>query len=626
MIVYQATKAAFLDDVFKRDIDDIVLASFQAKTGRTVSRSEVHSWAASLVHIAKVLNHADVPDGCGVAVEYVVPPTGKRVDVILTGRTAAGAPCAVLVELKQWGGAERTTKDAVVVAPWGRHKKELSHPSYQAWTYAELLKGFNEAVQLRGIQLHPCAYLHNCPTGGGLVDPFYALHLARAPLFLRGESERARLRAFILSHIRWGDQGEALHAIEAGRIRPSRSVADALAGLLRGNPEFVLVDDQKVVYETALEHARAAQEGGKRVLIVEGGPGSGKTVVAINVLAALLRERLAAQYVTKNAAPRDVYAARLAGVQARSEFAPYFRGAGAFTQAAPDAFAALVVDEAHRLNARSGLTGNEGENQVMELIRSARFTVFFLDEDQRVTLKDIGSREEIRHWAGVLGATVHEVQLESQFRCNGAEGYLAWLDNVLGVRPTANEALDPGDFDFQVVDSAAALRDLVAARNTERNSARMVAGYCWEWRSKADPAAHDIELPGFRARWNLPRDGNLWIIAPGSVGEVGCIHTCQGLEVDYVGVIIGDDLVVRDGAVVTQPGRRASSDHSVRGWQRVAALGDAGHRQVDTIVRNTYRALMTRGMKGCYVYCVDPTLAEHLRRHLARPVAPTVAR
>lgn len=629
MIIYQALKKQFLDDVFRNDIEKVVFDAYWRKTGRKVAREEVRAWASSLVYMGKVLNDPGIDDDCGVAIEYNIPQTTKRIDFLITGRAANDKPCVVVVELKQWERAKRTDKDGVVVTRFARGEAEANHPSYQAWSYAALLTGFNEAVYAGGMELRPCAYLHNYPEHGvPLNDPFYADHVARAPMFLSGEAERKKLRAFIAQHVRAGDKASALYAIEQGKIRPSRSLADALLGLLRRQPEFVLVDDQKIVYETAVKHAHQAQSGRKRVLIVEGGPGTGKSVVAVNLLVGLLNAGLTAKYVTKNAAPRAVYEARLNGHMRRTEISHLFSGSGNFTAVEPDSFDALVIDEAHRLNEKSGLYGNLGENQVMELIRAARSCVFFIDESQRVTLRDIGTKETIEHWSRAYGASVTHMELASQFRCNGSDGYLAWLDHTLQVRATANETLDPAEFDFRVVDSPVHLRRLIEDRNKERNRARMVAGYCWPWPSKKNPKAYDIVMPehDFQARWNLTTDGSLWIISEASVSEVGCIHTCQGLEVDYIGVIVGDDLIVRDGRVVTQPNKRAKSDRSIHGLPAVAKRDpEEARRTADMIIKNTYRTLMTRGMKGCYVYCTDPETADYLRSRV-RPQRPPEVR
>lgn len=630
MIVYEATKRKFLDQVHKEDIEQIVLEQFVRRTGHRVSKEEIRAWASSLGYMAKVLNDAVVPEDCGVAIEYSIPQTSKRVDFLLTGKREDGTSCVVVVELKQWDSAESTDKDAVVRTRFSRGMVETSHPSYQAWSYAALLTGFNEAVHGGGIRIEPCAYLHNFPSHGRpLNDEFYAAHVARAPIFLSGDQGRTKLRAFIAAHVRSGDNGDALYKIEHGKIRPSRSLADALVGMLERADGFVLIDDQKLVYEQALRLAHKAQAGRKQVLIIQGGPGTGKSVVAVNLLVALIDAGMTAKYVTKNAAPRAVFAARLQGHPRRTEFSHLFVGSGSFTEAPQDAFGALVVDEAHRLNEKSGLYAHLGENQVMELIRAGRLTVFFVDESQKVTLKDIGTKETIRHWAAQAGAVVHEMELASQFRCNGSDGYLAWLDHTLQVRETANPMLELAEFDFQVVDSPNELRALIEARNRERNRARMVAGYCWPWPSKNDPSAYDIVMPehGFQARWNLTTDGSLWMVSPNSVKEIGCIHTCQGLEVDYIGVIVGDDLVVRDGLVVTVPGARARSDKSIHGLKKLARV-DAicASQEADAIIKNTYRTLMTRGMKGCYVYCTDAGTAAYFRSRLSsRAKAPVVA-
>lgn len=517
----------------------------------------------------------------------------------------------------------RSDKDGIVIAQRGGfHEREGAHPCYQAWSYAALLEGFNEAIYEGGVGLRPCAYLHNYVDDGVINDPHYAPYIEKAPLFLRGDAERRRLREFIKQHVKHGDKAELLYKIENGRIRPSKMLADSLGKMLRGNREFVLVDDQKVIYETALALARAAHGGSKHVAIIRGGPGTGKSVVAINLLAALTKLGLLAKYVSKNAAPRSVYKSRLMGEKFRQvEISNLFSGSGAFVDTAPDTFDALIVDEAHRLNRFSGLYGNLGENQVKEVIASAKCTILFVDDDQMVTLSDIGHSSELERWAGELGAQVTHLELASQFRCNGSDGYLAWLDRTLEIRESANADFDPDAFDFRVVDSPADLHALIAAENEVNNKSRVVAGYCWDWKSKRDPDAYDIVLPsyGYRKQWNLDKDGSLWLIAPGSIDEIGCIHTCQGLELDYVGVIVGSDLLARDGQLVSAPENRSKQDRSIRGYKTLMKSDPVGtSARLDRIIRNTYRTLMTRGMKGCYVFCVDGETQRYFKDSLGR--------
>ena len=493
-------------------------------------------------------------------------------------------------------------------------------PSYQAWSYAAYLEDFNTAVQDGDIRLQPCAYLHNYPRDGQIDHPVYASHLRKAPLFL--ERERTLLQKFIREHVRHGDGRRTLYAIENGRIKPSRQLADSVGALMQGKPEFALIDDQKVVYETALHRVRLGAQR-KQVVIVRGGPGTGKSVVAVNLLGTLVQQQLNACYVSKNAAPRAVYAARLSGTMSKTRFNNLFSGSGSFVASEPDVYDALVVDEAHRLNEKSGLYRNLGENQIKELISAARCSIFFVDDDQVVTVDDIGHSQMLKQWAERLGAEVTELELASQFRCNGSDGYLAWLDDVLDLRGTANTTLDTGRYDFRVVDSPAELHRLIEQKNAANNRSRVVAGYCWPWASKKDPQAWDIDLPafGYRRRWNLSKDGSLWIMAPDSVAEVGCIHTCQGLELDYVGVIIGPDLRVEGGRVVTDVTQRAGADQSVKGMKsRLKSHREETRELADRIIKNTYRTLMTRGMKGCFVYCTDAALAQQLRSRLVEGV------
>lgn len=620
MIVYQSTKSEFLDAVFKRDIEVVILDAFKSRVGHGVAKNEVRSWKESLLAMAKVLHDDSIPASCGVAIEYGIPQTAKRIDMLLSGRDAAGHGNLIIIELKQWESAKRTSMDAIVRTRYAHGETEASHPSYQSWSYAELLRNFNETVDKESIPLQPCAYLHNCPDGGDLLHTFYAEYVKLAPLFLAGEDQRAKLRSFIARHVRHGDRGELIYRIEHGRIRPSRRLIDALQGMMAGKREFILIDEQKLVYETSLDRARAAQTGQKQVVIVDGGPGTGKSVVAVNLLAALNKQGVTVRYVSKNRAPRQVIEHTLAGSLRRSVITSLFGGSGSFVGARANEFDVLVVDEAHRLNAKSGLYGNQGDHQVTEIINAARCAIFFIDEDQRVTWKDVGRSDDIAARASSAGIRPTFLRLESQFRCSGSDGYLAWLDDVLGIRSTANPLLDPSEYDFRVLDTPNQVCALIQTMNAPNNRARMVAGYCWDWKSKKNATAMDVVVPqhDFGMQWNLASDEGLWITAPESVKQIGCIHTCQGLEVDYIGVIIGPDLVVRNGRVQTHPEKRSKQDQSIKGYKKAMKMDPAaGRAKADAIIRNTYRTLMTRGMKGCYVYCTDAQTAAYLRSRLA---------
>lgn len=383
-----------------------------------------------------------------------------------------------------------------------------------------------------------------------------------------------------------------------------------------------MLDEQKVVYEEILSAARqSAADGRKRVIIVQGGPGTGKSVVAINLLAQLTREDQFCQYVSKNSAPRNVYAKKLKGSLKKSSIDNLFKGSGSYVEAEKDMLDTILADEAHRLNTKSGMFHTLGENQIKEIIRAAKCSVFFIDESQRVTLQDIGSVDEIRKWAKLEGADVKEMELTSQFRCNGSDGYLAWLDNTLEIRETANPDMKEIDYDIRILESPIEMQSLIIERNrSSGNRARILAGYCWNWIKEGfnNSQIHDIKIGDFEISWNL-KNTTTFAIDEDSVNEAGCIHTSQGLEFDYVGVIIGDDMRYEDGRIVTDFTKRARTDSSLKGIKKLYRENpQKAEKTADEIIKNTYRTLMTRGMKGCYIYCTDPKLAAHLRECLGK--------
>lgn len=606
MIVYQTTKDGFLEDVSNGCIEDIVRESVKKKLNKDVGNNEYLSWKNSLGSMYHVINSELIPNNSGIAIEYSIPRTKNRIDFIITGQDENNNDKVIIIELKQWTDIQITDKDAMVVTRFQHGLSEELHPSYQAWSYSALLYGFNSTVYNENIGLEPCAYLHNHIDNNTIKNLFYNDYLEKAPVFCKGEKEK--LQNFISKFIKYGDKSNIMYRIDNGEIRPSKNLADSLVSMIKGNQEFVMIDDQKIVYENALSLARKSDKNNKNVLIVEGGPGTGKSVVAINLIVAITKLGLNTQYVTKNAAPRAVFESKLTGTLKKTEISNMFTGSGSYIGCDNNTFDCLIVDEAHRLNEKSGMFKNLGENQIKEIIEASKSSVFFIDEDQKVTWHDIGKKEEIKKWSDKIGAKIHNLKLESQFRCNGSDGYLSWLDNVLQIQDTANITLEDIKYDFRIIDSPNKLRDLIFEKNNINNKARLVAGYCWDWVSKKDKNNKDIKIPeyNFEMKWNLASDGNIWIISPKSVNEVGCIHTCQGLEVDYVGVIVGNDFVIRNGRAVTNPSKRAKTDASLKGYKKALKENlEEANKKADAIIKNTYRTLMTRGMKGCYVYFID---------------------
>lgn len=605
MIVYSSTKIGFLSDMDSGDIEEKIHRLMEVRANKKVGKNEVQSWKNSLPFMDRTLRGVkQIPDDAGVSIEYHIPNSSKRIDFIISGMDEEKRESVIIIELKQWSEVEPTNIPSIVKVQFSHGLANALHPSYQAWSYARLIQDYNQTVQDEDIFVTPCAFLHNYKSDGIINGKYYSSDIDKAPLFLKEDIDK--LRNFIKRYIKYGDKNKILYRIENGKIKPSKQLADHIVGLLKGNPEFILVDEQKIAYELSLARVESTNFE-KNVIIIEGGPGTGKTVLAINLLVEATRRGKLAQYVSKNSAPREVYQAKLSKSMKKTQIANLFVGSGSFTHSKKNEFDLLIVDEAHRLNEKSGLFRNLGEHQIKELIYAAKTSVFLIDEDQRVTIHDIGKKSEIIDFAKMQSANIIELELASQFRCNGSDGYLAWLDNVLNIKNTANHEIAASEYDFKVFDNPNKLFGEINSKNIN-NKARLVAGYCWNWVSKNDPMAVDISFPEFNfgMKWNLAEDVMLWILKEDSINEIGCIHTCQGLELDYVGVIIGPDLLIRDGKVLTDFKKRAKTDQSLKGINKLAKEDPIRAQYLaDSIIKNTYRTLMTRGMKGCYLFSSD---------------------
>lgn len=619
MIVYEATKGEFCDSVFSGSITDEIYDIYQEKIGKS-PKSQIMSWENSMQYMYRVLIDTEIPDDCGVAIEFTIPTTSKRIDFILTGLNQFNDDSVVIIELKQWSEAQKVEgKDGVVKTILGGGLRETTHPSYQVWSYASLIKNFNQTVEDDKIELHPCAYLHNYDfiDDDPLTDELYRPYYEEAPLY--GKRDALKLRNFIKKYIKYGDNSDILYRIDNGKIRPSRRLQDTLYSMLQGNEEFVMIDEQKIAYEMAIEMARDSYvDDKKRVLIVEGGPGTGKSVVAINLLVDIMQDDMNSCYVTKNTAPREVFYKKLkCGEFKVGWIKNIFKGSGTFINSESNDYDVIIVDEAHRLTEKTGFF-KTGDNQIREIMNAGKFTVFFIDKFQRVSIEDYGSISEIKRIASEFDAEVRQIKLASQFRCNGSDGYLSWVSDVLELEETANFDGFDFDYDFRVVDSASELRDLIFERNLENNKSRLVAGYCWDWisDSKDNSDVHDIVIDDFSMSWNLG-NSKTWAIDENSVNEVGCIHTSQGLEFDYVGVIIGEDMKFNGEHIVTDFNMRAGTDRSMFGIKKMYDENpEKALKLANEIIKNTYRTLMTRGMKGCYIYCEDMMLQGYLKEKI----------
>jgi uncharacterized protein len=610
MIIYNETSSSFLNHIYERKIGYVLKENVLSKMNKVVSESELRSWENSLPQMARVLRDADLKEDTHVLLEYKLPSTEKRIDFLIAGKDAKGNKNAVIIELKQWQKAKVAEGDGIVRTFLGKRERETVHPSYQASSYKKYLQNFNESLYTdSSISLKSCAFLHNYikdTLDEPLLDKRYNHYIEDSPIYFQfNDRDLAKNIRELVSD---GNGQEIADAIESGKIRPSKKLVETVSSLIEGNEEFILLDEQKVAYEKVLTKydQLRTQTDQKHVIIIKGGPGTGKSVIGLNVMSYMLQSNAYVEYITPNQAFREILRKKLIGASGHVEVRDLFKGSASYVEASKDYFDVLICDEAHRLKVHGHMKKKiEGENQATQIIRSSKISVFFVDDLQMISKKDIGSVQLIQEEANKLGAETHIVELDSQYRCSGSGNYISWLDSLFGFEN--NEEQLEGDFDFKVVSSP---HELVEEIVNKRNG-RLLAGYAWDWTKniQAGDLAKDvvIEEHQFAYPWNDPNRID-WAIHPECSYQIGCIHTVQGLEMDYVGVIIGKDLGFDKETQSLIVHRDEYKDKGAKPAKPKKGQPDP----LETLVRNTYKTLMTRGMKGCYVYCCDEVLGEYL--------------
>ena len=622
MIVYSANKGLFVQDVRTNVIATKILDLIREKGLNAGQDREFAAWHNSMKFMRDIVDDPEIDDDVQIAIEYNIPQTSKRVDFIIIGANEKGKDNIVIVELKQWSRAEVVDDDMhfCVRTYVANDNRIVCHPSYQAYSYSRFMCNYSQLIQDRGIKLVPCAYLHNYLPAykHALSADIYKEWFTSAPFFIMDEV--LQFTDFVKQFVtKKSSSGDLLYLIDHGRIKPTKSLQDALSTMVKGTPVFDLLDEQAVCYDMCIRTMlQCLKDNKKRTILVQGGPGTGKSVLAVNLLMHFITCACNAAYVTKNSAPRQAFLSILSDNKAKklAEINQLFRSPFGLSRVPANSYDCLIVDEAHRLVKK--MYGDwTGENQVKECINASLFTVFLLDEDQAVTTKDIGSVQEISKWCRELGSTIimrEETKLTSQFRCNGSDAYIQFIDSLLQRgKETLDVSLTELNYDFRIFDEPSQMRDTLREINAVNNKARMVAGYCYDWNVKNHRGDVDISLPGgFQAKWNLAND-KIWAINPRSFEEVGCIHTAQGLEFDYVGVLIGKDLTYDkvSGRVLTNKNAISRDDNS-------SGIRGANDDDARRLILNTYKTLLTRGQKGCFVYCEDDALREYFKKMVAR--------
>ncbi len=614
MRLYSGMSREFIDHAVHNRIAALLRDAFQRVYRYRPSPSEENSWRNSLRAVSQVFEHGRLLDH-GIILEYQLPLTSLRLDCLISGRNNRGRDEAVIVELKQWSGCEAASEPDLVRTIVGQAKREVLHPSAQVGQYCHFLADVHTAFHegAEPIVLSGCAYLHNyeAEKGDALFSSQYAELLRRSPSFSADDVDP--LTEFLRSRLDRGEGKPVLERIEQSRYQPSKKLLEHLARVIDGVPAFTLLDEQKVVFDKIFHAAKQGiSHRKKHVFLIHGGPGTGKSVIAIQLMAQLSkREGRNAQYATGSKAFTETLQ-KIVGRRAAQQF-KYFNSFGG---AEPSEVDVLICDEAHRLrktstNRFTPRSRQTGKSQIQELIDAAKVAVFFIDDRQVVRPNEVGSSELIHATAAENKCELSEYTLETQFRCAGSEGFINWIDNTLGIRKTANiiwNQEEEKNFEFRIFDGPLALEQAIRQRTAVGYSARMTAGFCWPWSDTLGSGGtliEDVVIGNYRRPWNarsgmtglapgIPKEVH-WAYDPRGIDQVGCVYTAQGFEFDYVGVIWGPDLVYESSQEAWNGNRNASHDRIVRGSR---------DRFVE-LVKNTYRVLLSRGLKGCYVHFLD---------------------
>ena len=624
MLIYQAPSERFIDDVRENTISDIMSENYKARLGKDPGTPEFVAWQNSLSRVRDLLELGKINDTF-VALEYEVPYNQSRLDCLLFGKGSNDNSNVVLIELKQWSDVKALAEEGNFVETWtGGRERVVPHPSQQVKGYHYYMQGFVEEFEKEPtLTLYSCAYCHNYSRsdGKGLHHPVYKELIAEFPLYTKEDTKLLGIK--IRELLEKGAGLEIFNRFMQSRLHPSKKLLENVHKIIKNDVVFSLLNEQLVAKNLIWARYRMAdKKKEKAVIIVHGGPGTGKSVIALNILAEAALKKKNVLYGCKSK-PFTSGLQKLVGRGGEIMFSNLYRFIPSRTK--ENEFDILLIDEAHRIEKNSNHQYTKPQDrtevpQMEQLVRCSKTTVFFIDDRQNVRSSEVGSSVLIREAALKLGAGIHEVTLETQYRCMGSNDYLLWIESVLGYSDEERIFKKDDKFDFRIFSSPQEIMDVLLEKEREKpNSARMVAGFCWPWSSKTDAngdLVKDVRIGEFAMPWethdkitSIPK-GYVkwyeWAYRPEGIKQVGCIYTAQGFEFDYVGVIIGNDLCVDSRIGKISADISATRDPMLR----------RSSENFEKHVKNIYRTLLTRGMKGCYVYFTDKETEEYLRRRI----------
>ncbi|MER6280276.1 DNA/RNA helicase domain-containing protein [Streptomyces sp900105245] len=584
---------------------------FTKAFGVEPSEEEVHSWRRSWPALIEILRSAGL-EAVHLLLEYSLPATGERVDALLLGRNAEGCLCAVAIELKQWTHAQLSPARPGMVRIGERI---VQHPARQVGGYVHYLQQWVSRDDFP-LTARGTVVLHDAPAAliaelraQAVRGPASAYPVLGREDLTPQPSPQAlarRLGCAELSPISWGDVERFLQV----EHRPSSALLERAGEVIEGRDALTLIGDQDLARQEVLHAVDAARDrGSKSIVVVTGGPGTGKTVIACRLLGDLCKQT--------SSNPRLLSPSGTLTRQLRRTVGEGFRGLIAtFLNRVPAGITAdsvLLLDEAHR--ARTYPDHQQGRFPVIlgKLIDQAAVTVLFLDERQIVRPTEGLTLKQLEEHARRSGSFFAHIDLVSQFRCNGSRAYQQWVDHLFRPEGTAL-AWDASDYDLGVAADPEQLDHWVTEHTQRGQVARVTAGFCWPWDSPPTPpllpeVSITWEEPDGPCTWARPWNSRadepgfghpevparpFWATDTGGHNQIGCIYTAQGMEYAYNAVIMGGDLVRRGEKWIARP--EASHDPQLR---------DLPPQRYLRYALNTYRVLATRGSRGTRLYSTD---------------------
>lgn len=614
MIIYESTAEKFIDNCKNNTIKDVILEKIKLNGLNFGGPRELRSWEHSLPFMANVLDDNSIDKDINVAIEYKLDVTSNRVDFLVYGNDDNDNKNLVIIELKQWSESIRkANKPNFVFTNGGNGLNDYLHPSYQAIRYEYILKGFNQKIQDDKIDISSCSYLHNmndvykCVLSDTNVYPF----VNETPVFYQGDEEK--LRNFIRKYVKKGNRS-LLYEVDCSNIRPSKEFSKMIIDALEGNSIFTLDDNQANAVSTIFyETLNAIECKKRRTIIIKGGPGSGKSVVAINAMGQLLKPeyRKNVCYCTTNFTPKTVFSEFLVNNDyKKSAIKNLFKTLASFSNAAEFDYDCVFLDEAHRaFKWKFGNGVKKDVDMIDRLFYASRVNVFFIDEDQVVTKDDYLTIDLIKQYARKYHSEIIEAEdlrLTSQFRCLGGENYISFINSFLGYNSNVKK-YNKKLYDLKVFDSPSEMWKEIQEKQIDNPKSRLLSGYTRNWISKNSDKEYDFNMEDgkFKMKWNKNVNYS-YINDDTQFDRIGCIHTIQGVDMDYAGVIIGKDLRYENGKLIFDKTYNAKTDTA-------SGIRKANDYDAEVMIRNTYKVLLTRAIYGTYVYCEDEGLRNYLK-------------